>query len=585
MALFDDHDWINFDALQRTRKADTVLSLIKATENAGDLTGEERKDFIAEVLKNAYVLFIGKSGTYDGSRKKFQKQYTIGLELGIWKDTESYELNDYAKLVGQNKISIEKYFDRVFLNYFQIINSTFFHPLYCITKYLIKNKKTSLTRQEISDLVTDLTKSAVEEEKKNEDLTALIRLLLSTSYFRSDDENLLVYSSQVSLENLNEMCDISYSDKSQPEIKAILSDRKTYSDYLIHEKKVIPKQGEIKMTKPFTPLNYKPLSKESKTKEYNRIIFGAPGTGKSYELNKYVDSAKPEFTFDKAHFERVTFHPEYSYAQFVGCYKPVSDGNNISYEYVPGPFMRTLVASLESGKNGTSAEKFLLIVEEINRAKVAAVFGDMFQLLDRTAEGDSEYEIQASEDVRRYLAKKLGGVSDDYKELKLPNNFYIWATMNSADQGVQPMDTAFKRRWEGYEYLGINDNDRVIKDVTIPLPINGSYELFNWNNIRRELNKKLKDEANVNEDKLMGPFFISKHTLDEYNGKKDKGADFSKLFKSKILMYLFEDAAKMAHSKIFPSEGIKQHYSDICEKFDKDGLGVFGLKADDFKAY
>ena len=160
-------------------------------------------------------------------------------------------------------------------------------------------------------------------------------------------------------------------------------------------------------TKQFTELNYTPC--KDKIKSYNRIIFGAPGTGKSFQLKEESTKDSP---FEN--IERVTFHPDYSYGQFVGSYKPISDDNGkISYEYVPGPFMRTLVAALESGKNGDAAKKYLLIVEEINRAKVAAVFGDMFQLLDRTDKGDSVYEIQASEDVRRYLDRELGGTKEN----------------------------------------------------------------------------------------------------------------------------------------------------------------------------
>ena len=95
---------------------------------------------------------------------------------------------------------------------------------------------------------------------------------------------------------------------------------------------------------------------------------------------------------------------------------------------------------------------------------MAAVFGDVFQLLDRDDDGVSEYEIQASEDIRKYLAKELGGSPDSYKRIRIPNNMFIWATMNSADQGVFPMDTAFKRRWN-FEYLGIDENEEKIKGI------------------------------------------------------------------------------------------------------------------------
>ena len=146
-------------------------------------------------------------------------------------------------------------------------------------------------------------------------------------------------------------------------------------------------------------------------------------------------------------YERVTFHPNYSYAQFVGTYKPImknnSDKTEIEYEFVPGPFLRTFIRACKMKVN------CLLLIEEINRANVAAVFGDIFQLLDRDENGESEYPITTSEDLRKFLAKpeNLGGKPVDYETISLPSNMYIWATMNSADQGVFPMDTAFKRRW------------------------------------------------------------------------------------------------------------------------------------------
>ena len=334
------------------------------------------------------------------------------------------------------------------------------------------------------------------------------------------------------------------------------------------DKNIIMEDAKMPETKPFTELNYKPLSKEKKYHAYNRIIFGAPGTGKSFQL-------KQEST-DGNHFaniERVTFHPDYSYGQFVGNYKPVSDDEGrIRYEYVPGPFMRTLVKALESGKNGDSAEKFLLIVEEINRAKVAAVFGDMFQLLDRTDAGDSVYEIQASEDVRRYLARELGGTKDNYTSIKIPNNMYIWATMNSADQGVFPMDTAFKRRWE-FTYIGINENDDKISIDNLPVKNSEGNEI-EWNILRKSINNMLLKECKVNEDKLLGPFFISGEVFKNATSNTD---EFFNAFNSKVLMYLFEDAGKMHQKKLFA--GIDQNeltFSKVCEDFKTRGTEIFG---------
>ena len=280
-----------------------------------------------------------------------------------------------------------------------------------------------------------------------------------------------------------------------------------------------------------------------------------------------------EIESEISYVERVTFHPNYSYAQFVGTYKPVQDDDDrkqIKYEYVPGPFMRVY---RNAKKNRDKI--FLLLIEEINRANVAAVFGDVFQLLDRK-NGVSEYPIAASEDVRNFLADN--GIND--KELCIPDNMYIWATMNSADQGVFPMDTAFKRRWE-FEYIGIDDNQEGVEKYEIPLQKkeDGSYEWIKWNELRHSINDKLT-EMKINEDKLLGPYFISEEKLKLVEGKKEENADeFVKSFKSKVLMYLFEDAAKMHHGDLFDENAIgRLRFSDICKKFDEIGQGIFNFK-------
>lgn len=279
---------------------------------------------------------------------------------------------------------------------------------------------------------------------------------------------------------------------------------------------------------------------------------------------KYIKTKKQEKI---KYLERVTFHPNYSYAQFVGTYKPVqdtADETQIKYEYVPGPFMRIYIAA----KKNTS-QNFLLLIEEINRANVAAVFGDVFQLLDRDENDNSEYPVAVSEDIKKYLAKN--GIHED--ELKIPSNMYIWATMNSADQGVFPMDTAFKRRWE-FEYIGIDENEDKVKGYEIPI---SATKKVNWNDLRKAINNKLIT-LGINEDKLLGPFFLSKTVLDS---AFDKGMDFVKLFESKVLMYLFEDAAKMKAKQLFNVDEKKFIYSEVCKKFELEGLKVFKFNEED----
>lgn len=395
----------------------------------------------------------------------------------------------------------------------------------------------------------------------------------------------------------------------------------------------------------------------------NRILFGAPGTGKSFTINS--DRVELLGEGNEEDYERVTFHPDYSYANFVGTYKPVmvddsaeiislasekevlailtdetksaqekydllydrfkgdgltrlslllglytdesfktrkADGSDaandnsvernhgrairpyvnlskptngkkdISYEYVPGPFMRMYVKALKNSRTD-NIKPFLLIIEEINRANVAAVFGDIFQLLDRGDDFVSEYPIQATEDIKKYLAKELGGNPDDYNKIKIPDNMFIWATMNSADQGVFPMDTAFKRRWD-FTYLGIDDNDQDLQGKYVYLADDKSQKV-EWNKLRKAINNFLAKEK-INEDKQLGPYFISRSIVVPKDSEEIDRGRFINTFKNKVIMYLVEDAAKQKRPRLF--EGCFQNssrYSEICREFEAKGIGIF----------
>ena len=164
---------------------------------------------------------------------------------------------------------------------------------------------------------------------------------------------------------------------------------------------------------------------------FNKIYFGAPGTGKSHKLQE--DSS----IFVRENIVRITFYPTYSFSQFVGTYKPIMVGDTIRYSYVPGPFIRSWVKAMLNPE-----QKHLLIIEELNRANAPAVFGDVFQLMDRLADGMSEYPISISDDLRTYLSN--AGLEQD--TLAIPPNLYIWATMNSADQGTRSFTTSLRHR-------------------------------------------------------------------------------------------------------------------------------------------
>ena len=308
--------------------------------------------------------------------------------------------------------------------------------------------------------------------------------------------------------------------------------------------------------------------------DYNKIVFGAPGTGKSFKVSENKDSV----IYDTSHkkiggYERVTFYSDYSYAKFVGSYRPSSDDNNqITYKFTPGPFMRLLAQAYKSSIG--KAKPYILIIEEINRADAAAVFGDVFQLLDRTSQGVSQYGIQTPQEIREYLAHMVGGKPSDYSEIKLPNNLFIWATMNSADQGVYPLDTAFKRRWS-FDYIGINDNENKVSNYNVMLGTGNYNKKYNWNKMRKAINDILIYDCHLEEDKLLGPFFLSFSSLVETKQDELNSEEFSKEFKNKILMYLFNDAGRMFRKKLFPNAKTMM-YSEVCRAFDLQGPKIFG---------
>ncbi|PWJ42662.1 AAA family ATPase [Sediminitomix flava] len=268
--------------------------------------------------------------------------------------------------------------------------------------------------------------------------------------------------------------------------------------------------------------------------KHNRLVYGAPGTGKSYDLNKDSKQFGTNLT-------RITFYPDYTYGKFVGSYKPVSKGEDgIGYEFVPGPFL----LALEKAKD----QPYLLIIEEINRANAAAVFGEAFQLLDRK-NGASEYGVELDPMAQTWCQKKE--LLDENGLLKLPSNFYIWATMNSADQGVFPLDAAFKRRWSS-QFVSIDDGVNAIEAWQI------EYQgtKVNWNKLRTAINEQIQ-ASNVAEDKLIGPFFLKEEELSD-----------EKAIKYKLLLYLKDDVARHRPSMVFNTNVCGTTFSSIQKAYD-----------------
>lgn len=254
-------------------------------------------------------------------------------------------------------------------------------------------------------------------------------------------------------------------------------------------------------------------------------------------LQAYIKFLK-EYKFERVF--RTTFHPDYDYAQFVGAYKPKKEGNAITYSFVPQVFAKAYAAAWKqyfaAGNVSTADNQVYLVIEEINRGNCAQIFGDIFQLLDRDSEGFSQYSIDADCDFAEWL--KENGIGDG--KLKLPPNLNILATMNTSDQSLFPMDSAFKRRFD-WEYVPIsftdekgNEKEAAKYEIDVP-DANGKNYL--WKNFVEAVNDKILD-LTESEDKQLGEFFI----------KPDSGKIISKeRFLGKVMFYLWNEVCKDEH--------------------------------------
>ena len=293
-----------------------------------------------------------------------------------------------------------------------------------------------------------------------------------------------------------------------------------------------------------------------------QIYYGAPGTGKSKTIK--------DLTFGESVI-RTTFHPDSDYASFVGTYKPITEEvdlrdcygkkvidddtkevvkeERIAYKFIPQAFLEAYVKAWK--KLGSSKKQFL-IIEEINRGNCAQIFGDLFQLLDRNEYGFSDYPIVADKDMQKYLEKEFEGweitnkdeINQLYGEanmvnlimkgerLVLPSNLYIWATMNTSDQSLFPIDSAFKRRWD-WKYVPIREGRD--KETNAPLNwyIYTGDKQYKWWSFISKVNELIGSLTN-SEDKKLGYFFC----------KAKDGEIDADLFVSKVIFYLWNDVFK-----------------------------------------
>lgn len=290
------------------------------------------------------------------------------------------------------------------------------------------------------------------------------------------------------------------------------------------------------------------------------IISGCPGSGKSRFIQDLLSSDQD------AQVTMITMHPDYTYSDLVGCYKPVpvyeshdniktaaglpfkNGSPKINYEFVPGPLIEAYVKALKNPNYNV-----VLVIEEINRTNCNSLFGDFFQLLDRSQTGESVYEICAMPDLRDYLVMK--GINAD---VKLPENLYLMGTMNSADQGVFPLDSAFRRRWS-FEYIGYKTPcmyDQADKNLTY------GGKVVSWDELREKINKVLSS-LGIHEDKLIGPYFLSKDELLD-----------PKSIQNKLFLYLWDDVLRFQRNELMDFDS----FADLAESWN--GANGTPLKID-----
>ena len=272
------------------------------------------------------------------------------------------------------------------------------------------------------------------------------------------------------------------------------------------------------------------LDKKTAKPTLQQIYYGAPGTGKSYKINEITKSTK--------NFTRTTFHPDSDYSTFVGCYKPTmertgtivggKEQTKISYSYVAQAFLQAYTAAWKN-----TSEPYYLIIEEINRGNCAQIFGDLFQLLDRDENGMSSYGITPDKDIANYLRKEFSKSEIENTDIKngntmmLPSNLYILATMNTSDQSLFPIDSAFKRRWD-WEYVPIEDAGK--KHY-----IKVGNKKYDWWTFIDTINNSI-DHITGSEDKKMGYWFVKPQNNDREITAKQ--------FVGKVLFYLWNDVYK-----------------------------------------
>lgn len=284
------------------------------------------------------------------------------------------------------------------------------------------------------------------------------------------------------------------------------------------------------------------LSEYKREKPLQVMYYGAPGTGKSYRIGSLIKESYPGYTEydDNPYVFRTTIYRDYSYFDFVGNIMPVTKEGKVSYEFVPGIFTTALCAALRTQDRNIDV---YLILEEMSRGDIASIFGDIFQLLDRDDTGKSMYGIN-NKSIYEYLI--LNGAIKAGHKIIIPSNLHIIGTVNTSDQNVNVIDTAFKRRFD-FKYIGV---DPITVD---PIPVDGkddeyvnnfdikftNSDTYEWVKLYQAINHIIINDLGLAEDKQLGPFFLKDKDDDDAN--REQVAD-------KLLHYLWQDVERVSYT-------------------------------------
>lgn len=489
----------------------------------------------------------------------------------------------------------------------------------------IESLYSEIERQDISEDIYEANVD-VSGGDANRFVTQLLGIFDLVDYVKVEGENISININELSDEDRLIFFDIiSYKDFWEP-TSADKSENESYKNYIqandvLMEESEDEDEEETEDMKPQIREEKIPYKVSHKIKGINKMYFGAPGTGKSFSIKNFIfDEFKKDPIYKTEEWEknilddkrdnpnvfRTTLHPEFSYNDFVGQLQPKKNGKLITYDFVPKIFTQALTAAIRHPK-----APIFLILEELSRANVAAVFGDIFQLLDRSIDGSSEYSIdndsilQGIEDIyQSYVVEGTeddrevyGGYGDRGKKIFIPNNLFIIGTVNTSDQNVFVMDTAFKRRFE-FEYMDANElvydeyeDEQKTKGIKGKEKNNFNIKLVsasdkvqeldtNWIDLYRKLNSFITAKEGkgleLSEDKQLGQFFI-KFEEDTPENKKFNEAQLY----GKLLQYLWEDIKLASYSDKQLFDIDLDTFSQAYKRM-KDGKNVFHQ---DFMSY